>query len=250
MSHDFEDIEVKSNAASLLEAELKKRRRKCVITTGSMSDPYIHLEEQLRVTRECLSVIEKHGFGLAIQTKSSLILRDIDLLTRINQKAKCVVQMTLTTYDENLCKIVEPCVSSTRERFKVLLAMKEAGIPTVVWLSPILPRINDSEENLLGLMDYCAKAGVFGIICFGFGLTLRSGNREYFFAKLTQHYPGVKDYYLKEFANSYSCLSPNNSRLKDVFLSLCRQYGILCDSKAIFSHMREFRSNECQLQLV
>jgi DNA repair photolyase len=129
-----------------------------MISTGAMCDPYIHLEEKLEITRKCLELIERFGFGVAIQTKSSGILRDLDILQRINGRTKCVVQMTLTTYDEDLCKVLEPNVSTTFERFKALETLREAGIPTVVWLSPILPFINDTEDNLRGILDYCFRA--------------------------------------------------------------------------------------------
>src|SRR5690554_6907994 len=155
-----------------------------MIGTGAMTDPYIPLERQLKNTRKCLEKIDKYGFGLAIQTKSKLILRDLDLLKSINEKSKCVVEMTLTTYDETLCKKIEPNVSTTRERFKVLKKMRDNGIPTVVWLCPILPFINDTEENIRGILDYCTEAQVKAILCFNMGLTLRDGNREYFYQNL------------------------------------------------------------------
>ena len=144
MEHDFEDIEVKKNAVAILEKQLKHKRKPAMIGTGAMCDPYIHLEEELQITRQCLRLIEKYGFGLTILTKSARILRDIDILKAINAKTKCVVQITLTTYDENLCRIIEPNVSTTAERFAVLEAMRDAGIPTVVWLCQILPFINDT----------------------------------------------------------------------------------------------------------
>jgi len=183
MKHEFEDIEVKQNAEAILEAQLLKKRKPCMISTGGMCDPYIQLEDELRLTRQCIKLIERYGFGLAIQTKSNRILRDLDLLKAINEKTKCVVQMTLTTYDEALCRIIEPNVSTTAERFAALEIFRNAGIPTVVWLSPILPFINDTEENLCGILDYCVRAKVKGIICFGFGTTMREGDREYFFTK-------------------------------------------------------------------
>ncbi|NLO41007.1 MAG: radical SAM protein, partial [Ruminiclostridium sp.] len=142
IKHDFEDIEVKQNAVVILEEQLKRKRQPCMISTGAMSDPYIPLEQELQLTRQCIELIERYGFGLAIQTKSARILRDMDLLTAINKKTKCVVQMTLTTYDETLCRILEPNVSTTAERFAVLETFRDAGTPAVVWLSPILPFIN------------------------------------------------------------------------------------------------------------
>ncbi|MBQ1849249.1 MAG: radical SAM protein, partial [Lachnospiraceae bacterium] len=171
-THPFEDIEVKQNAPELLDAALKSKRKKCMIGTGSMSDPYMHCEEELQLTRRCLEIILKHGFGLAIQTKSDRILRDIDLLSEINQSAKCVVQMTLTTYDDDLCKILEPNVCNTKRRIEVLEEMQKRGIPTIVWLTPILPFINDTEENVTAILNECVRVGVKGVIDFGMGLTL------------------------------------------------------------------------------
>ncbi|HCA30056.1 MAG TPA: radical SAM protein, partial [Ruminococcaceae bacterium] len=124
MKHDFEDIEIKRDAVKILEEQLRRKRKPCMIGTGAMCDPYIHLQEELRITRGCLELIERYGFGLAIQTKSARILRDLDLLKAINAKTKCVVQMTLTTFDEALCRIVEPNVSTTAERFTVLETMR------------------------------------------------------------------------------------------------------------------------------
>ena len=120
MQHDFEDIEVKSNAVELLEKTLARKRNKGMIGTGAVSDPYLHIESKLQHTRKCLELIDRYEYGLAIQTKSDLILRDLDLLKSINEKTKCVVQMTMTTYDDELCKIIEPNVCVTSKRAEVL----------------------------------------------------------------------------------------------------------------------------------
>ena len=249
MKHDFEDIEVKENAVAILETQLAKKRKACMIGTGAMCDPYIPLEEELRLTRKCIEIIEKYGFGLAIQTKSAEILRDIDIFKAINSHTKCVVQMTLTTFDEDLCKIIEPNVSTTAERFKALKTMRDAGIPTVVWLSPILPFINDTEENLLGILDYCVRAGVRGIICFGFGVTLREGDREYFYKKLEESFPGMKEQYISTFGNSYECNSPNNSKLYGIFRKECRKHGILYKPNDVFAYLHDFEQKEQQMTL-
>ncbi|WP_455060888.1 radical SAM protein [Parvimonas micra] len=172
MNHSFEDIEVKENSIELLEDRLKRKRKKCMIGMGSMTDPYINEELKLNYTRKALETINKYGFGLTLITKSSNIIRDLDLLKEINSKTKCVVQMTLTTYDERLCKIIEPNVSTTKERVETLIKLREAGIPAVVWMTPILPYINDTEENIRGILNYCKEAKVKGILCFGMGLTL------------------------------------------------------------------------------
>ena len=249
MNHDFEDVEVKRDASIILEEQLKRKRKKCMISTGAMCDPYIPLEEKLCVTKECIKLIDRYGFGLAIQTKSARILRDLELLKSINYNSKCVVEMTLTTYDEELCKKIEPNVSTTYERFKVLETMRDNGIPTVVWLSPILPYINDSEENLRGILDYCIKAKVRGIICFSFGVTLRDGNREYFYNKLDELLPGMKERYISSFGNSYVCDSPNSSKLRGIFREECKRNNILWKPNDVFNYMSEFEQKDRQISL-
>jgi len=249
MDHDFEDIEIKRNAPKILEEQLRRKRRKCMIMTGAMCDPYLHLEEELNVTRECLKVIEKHGFGLSILTKSDRIMRDVDLLKAINEKARCIVQMTLTTYDDELCKMIEPNVSTTSERVRVLEAMRDAGIQTVVWLCPILPFINDTEENLRGILDMCVKAGVKAILCFGIGVTLRDGDREYFYEKLDEHFPGMKEKYIERFGDSYECRSPNNARLMEIFRTECKRQGIIHKTDEVFAYMKELAPRTKQTTL-
>jgi DNA repair photolyase len=243
MDHDFEDVEIKINAPELLEEKLRSRRRRKtlgprdMIVTGAMSDPYIPLEESLEITRACVQIIEKYGFGLAIQTKSNLVLRDIDLLTSISRKAKCVVAMTLTTFNESLCKIIEPNVCTTRERFETLKTLKASGIKTLVWLCPLLPFINDTEENLRGILGYCVEAGVHGILCFGMGMTLREGNREYFYTMLDRHFPGLRPEYEKRYGNSYSIASRNSRELMAIFRKTCAENNIICDNQKIFEFM-------------
>lgn len=248
ITHEFEDIEVKSNAIELLEDALKRKRKKCMIVTGAMSDPYTSLETSINHTRKALEVIERFGFGVSLQTKSARILRDLELLKKINTKAKCVVQMTLTTFDESLCKIIEPNVSSTSERFEALKVFRDHGIPTVVWLSPILPFINDTEENIRGILNYCIEAQVKGIICFGMGVTLREGDREYYYSKLDEHFPGLKKDYQRIYGNDYSILSPNNTYLMKIFYDECKKHQILSDVDEIFNYIGEYESNE-QLSL-
>ncbi|MDO4543711.1 MAG: radical SAM protein [Clostridia bacterium] len=243
MNHAFEDVEVKINAPELLESELKRRKKRCMIGTGSMSDPYMHCEEDLGLTRSCLKIILKHGFGLCIQTKSARILRDLDLLTAINKRAKCVVQMTLTTFDEELCRLIEPNVSTTQERYEVLKKMQEAGIPTVVYLSPVLPFINDTEENLRGILDFCFDAESVGILCFGFGTTMREGSREPFYAALDTHFAGLKQRYIRSFGSAYECTSPNNETLLRIFQSECRARNVMCEVGEIFDYLRKFPSD-------
>lgn len=240
MKHKFEDIEVKANAVELLENALRRKRNKCMIGTGAMSDPYMPIEEKLGNMRKCLEVIERYGFGVTMITKSTKVLRDLDLLKKINEKSKCVVQMTLTTYDEDLCRIVEPNVETTYERFRALEILRDNGIPTVVWLCPILPFINDTEENIRGILDYCVRAKVKGIINFDMGVTLRDGNREYFYKKLDEHFPGLKEKYIRMYGNSYQLSSPNSRKLNMIYKSECIKNGIMCDVNECFEYLNKY----------
>ncbi len=254
IDHDFEDIEVKQNALELLEDALKRKRKKCMLGTGSMTDPYIPIEKELEHVRKALWLAHKYGFGFTLITKSNLVLRDLDILQKINEATKCIVQMTLTTYDEILCKKIEPHVSSTQERVDALKKLHDTGIPTVVWLCPILPFINDSKENIIGILNACIDAKVYGIICFGMGLTLREGNREYFYAQLDQHFPGLKEKYIQHYGDAqsvaYMVNSPHNAKLMHLFHSTCEAHGIVHNNDALFSYLNSFpEKNETSQQL-
>lgn len=240
MDFPFEDVEVKENAPLLLEQALRSKRKRCMIATGSMTDSYMHCEEKLGLMRRCLELIDRYDFGVAVQTKSDRILRDIDLLKKINNKTKAVVQMTLTTYDEELCKIVEPKVCTTKRRAEVLNIMRDNGIPTVVWLDPILPFINDTEENLRGLLSYCVEAQVHGIICMGMGLTLREGDREYYYQKLDEHFPGLKRRYQQKYGLAYEILSDNNEQLMKIFYQVCREHNMESNVEKNFQYLHTF----------
>ena len=249
MDHPFTDIAVKENGLQLLEAALRSKRKPCMIGTGSMSDPYMPLEADLEITRKSLELIEKYGFGAALLTKSDRILRDLDILQRINSRTKVVVQMTLTTMNEALCRILEPNVSTTQQRIAALNAFQRAGIPTVVWLCPILPFLNDTEENIRGIVEACAGTGVQGIVHFGMGLTLREGNREYFYGQLDRHFPGLKERYIRTYGNAYEILSPKAARLEQVFREHCDQYGICRDNDRIFAYLSAFEEKRDVQQL-
>lgn len=249
MNHVFEDIEVKRNCLEVLESELRRKRTKCMISTGAMSDPYLPLERTLQYTRKSLELIRDLGFGATVLTKSDLVLRDLDVIEAIHRSTRFVLQMTLTTYDESLCSMLEPHVASTRRRFEVLQRFREIGIPTVVWLSPILPFINDTKENLEGILTYCKDAGVKGIICFDMGVTLRSGDREYFYAALDRHFPGLKERYIQTYGNAYSLLSPNHPQLMAQVKSFCRENNMLCRPDQVFAYLSEFEEKNRPVQL-
>ena len=208
-----------------------------MIGTGSMSDPYMHCEEQLGLTRRCLEVIQKYGFGVAIQTKSDRILRDIDLLDEIN-------------YDDDLCRILEPHVCNTRRRIEVLERMRERGIPTVAWLTPILPFINDTPENVTAILQECVRVGVKGVMDFGMGLTLREGDREYYYAALDRHFPGLKERYIHRYGNAYELPSPRARELRAILCRICRENDILFTPEACFAYMNDLPERQQQISLL
>lgn len=249
MAHNFEDIEVKENALDLLEAALRRKRKRCMIGTGAMSDPYMPLEKRLEYTRRALLLIEQYGFGIALQTKSDLVLRDLEILKRINGKTKAVVQITLTTADEELCRIIEPNVCTTKRRFEVLKTLHDEGIPTVVWLCPILPYLNDTEDNIKRLLEMCIEAKVRGILCFGMGLTLREGNREFFYEQLDRHFPMLKQRYIRNFGNQYVVNSPHDAELMRLFHRTCEANGILHNNDEIFDYLHRFEEKNAPQQL-
>lgn len=248
-NHKFEDIEVKENAVELIKKELI-RRKPFMVGTGAMTDPYVPVERRLQYVRKCLKLIYRYGYGFACLTKSDLILRDLDLLKKINEKTKVVVQITLTTADDELCKIIEPNVCSTSKRVKVLERLKENNIPTVVWLSPILPYINDTEDNINSILDFCIDSEVKGVLNLDMGLSLRDGNREYFYGKLDENFPGLKDKYVDEFGDSNFIHGKNYGKLKRIIKNRCQKHKILYKADDIFGYVREFPSRSVQSKLI
>ena len=234
LNHRFEDVAVKANGVELLELALKRKRRPCMIGTGSMSDPYTPIEGELLMTRRALEVIERYGCGISILTKSDLVLRDLDILSRIHRRSKAVVQMTLTTMDEGLCKLIEPGVCTTARRLAVLKECQKLGIPTVVWLCPILPWLNDTQENIRGIVEGCADAGVKGIVCFGMGVTLRDGSREHYYTQLDRKFPGLKERTIRTYGSAYELRSAHHRELEALFHRLCAKNGIWHDNDQIF----------------
>jgi len=221
---NFDDIIVKVNAPKLLENELRRKRKRGTIGTGAMSDPYIPLEKKYNLTGKCLEIIEKYRFPLMIGTKSNLILRDIDVLEAIN-KVYCCVAITITTADDNLAAVLEPNAPSPTQRLNAMGVLSELGIKTGVLMMPVLPYIEDNEENIVDIVNKSKGYGVSFIIP-SFGLTLRDRQRDYYYKKLDKHFPGLSDKYKKRYKSYYSCSSPNSKKLYKVFINKCKALGI------------------------
>lgn len=249
MEHDFEDVEVKINGPQLLEKALRSKKKRGMIVTGAMCDPYLPLEKELGLTRKCLELIERYDYGVSLLTKSDLILRDLDLLKKIHEKTKCVVQMTLTTADEELCQILEPNVCTTKRRAEVLNIMRQEGIPTIIWMTPILPFINDTQENIDSILNYARQAKSYGVLAFKIGMTLRLGDREYYYKKLDEHFPGLRKRYVQTYANAYDVPSPANKTLMKYFKSRCKEYGLECQVNKLFAYMGQFEEKNAPVQM-
>lgn len=222
---DFDTVRPKRNALALLEDELRRKRRAGVVSMGAMTDPYNPLEKRLLLTRGALQLLKRYGFGAALTTKSALVARDAALLADIASAAPVCVQLTVTCADDALCRRIEPNVSSTSERLTALKALSDAGVYAGVWISPMLPFITDSEDNLVGILRQSAAAGARFAVCF-FSMTLRSGNREYFFDALQRDFPGLRDRYLLAYGNAYECVVPDAERLYARFTAECERLGL------------------------
>lgn len=249
-THPFEDIEVKRNAPELLEKILRSKRNKIMIGSGSMCDPYQPCEEKLMLMRRCLELIDKYGFGATVITKSDRVLRDIDLFQSINEKAKSVIQMSLTVADDELSKKLEPNVCTTTQRYNALKEFQKHNIPTVVWMTPILPFITDTKENLDTILDCCIDAGVKGIVCFNIGMTLRDGSREYYYRALDRLFPELSDIYRRRYGNSYEIVSGRNDEFMKLFREKCEKYGILHTPDDCFRYTSEFEDRYEQISLI
>lgn len=231
---NFDEVRGKENALFILEEELKSKRKKGIVGNGAMSDPYNPFEKKYNFTRGSLELINKYRFGAGILTKADLVLRDIDILNKIKKHSPVMVNFTITTYDDNLCKIIEPNVTVSSKRFKAIEQLASNDIFTGVLIWPILPFINDNEENIKLLVRRAVLSGAsFVIPCFG--VTLRSNQRLYFYKQLDMKFPNLKEKYIKTYGKDYECRSLNYKRLNEVFINECLKHGIIYKMSDIIS---------------
>lgn len=223
---NFDSVRAKANALEILEKELKSKRKKGVISFGAMNDPYNPYEKEQKLTRGALKLINKYGFGVGMLTKSNLILRDIDLYKEIKKHSSVMVKLTITTFDDNLCKVIEPHVSPSSVRFSVLKELSDAGFYTGVMLWPLLPFINDNVDNVKLIVEQAANSGAHFVAPY-LGVTLRQNQRFYFYKQLDLKFPGIKEKYINHFGTNYECISPNYYDLKMTLEEECKKYGLL-----------------------
>lgn len=241
---NFDIVRGKENALYILEQELSKKREKGVVGIGAMSDTYNPLEKEYEQTRGALKLISKYGFGVSIDTKSDLILRDIDLLKEINSKNNVIIKFTITTPDDELSKIIEPNVCVSSKRLQAVKTLSENGIVVGIMMNPVLPFITDKEEDIKKLVRLAYENSAKFIHTY-MGMTLRENQRDYYFDKLDQHFIGIKEKYIKYYGDKYNCIVPNYKRLYKVFTDECIKYGILYDMKDIIkAYKKEIKSNE------
>lgn len=245
---NFDIVRGKENALYILEQELSKKKEKGVIGIGSMSDTYNPLENEYEQTRQALKLISKYDFGVSIDTKSDLILRDIDLLKEINSKNNVIIKFTITTPNDKLSKIIEPNVCVSSKRLQAIRKLSDNGIFTGIMMNPVLPFITDKEEDVKELVKLAYENGAKFIYTY-MGMTLRENQRDYYFNKLDGNFVGLKEKYIKFYRDSYNCGVLNATNLYKVFTSECNKYGILYNMNDIIkAYKKEAKSNE-QLKL-
>ena len=241
---NFDRVRGKENALYILEKELSKKRTKGVVGIGSMSDTYNPLEIKYEQTRGALKLISKYGFGVSIDTKSDLVLRDLDLLKEINSKNNVIIKFTITTPDDKLSKIIEPNVCVSSKRLEAIKILSDNGIFSGIMLNPVLPFITDKEEDIKKLVRLASEYGAKFIHTY-MGMTLRENQRDYYFNKLEEHFIGLKSKYIKTYGDKYNCMPKNYKYLYNVFVNECNKYGVLYKMDDIIkAYKKKDASNE------
>ena len=233
---NFDEVRVKADALRVVARDLKSKRKKGIVITGSMSDPYNPFEARLQLTRRALELLQRHGFGVAVDTKSALVARDIDLLHEISAATAACVSVTVTTFDDEMCRAIEKNVCPTSERLRALEAIARAGIDCGVLLMPILPFLNDTQENIASIARAARDAGAKWVYPGGaFRVTMRARQREYFYASVSQE---TRRAYADAFGEEYFCPSPRDAELWEVLGAIARPNGIMVSMDEIERYMR------------
>jgi DNA repair photolyase len=245
---NFDTVRAKTNAVEILERELQTKRQKGVIGIGAMSDTYNPFEKQHEITRKALALIQKYGFGVSVETKSNLIVRDIDLFKEINKRQNVILKFTITTANDDLSEIIEPHVCRSSERFRAMKQLSDNGLFAGVLLTPILPFITDTEENIKQIVRLSYENGAKFVWSMG-GVTLRENQRIYFYDKLDRHFPGLKSRYIHTFAANYVC-NPLTKNLLNTIRKECNKYGLLYKMQDIIKAYKRKNAHPEQLNLL
>jgi DNA repair photolyase len=244
---NFEQIRAKQDALRIIRDDLLKKRKRGVVATGAMSDPYNPCEKELKLTRNALELLNAYRFGAALATKSALVIRDTNILRDIQNHSPVLVKMTITTADDNLCEIVEPGAPLSSERFEAVKTLSGSGIYTGILMMPILPFIEDTEENIKSIVRRAGECGA-RFVYPALGMTLRAGNREYYYEKLDQYFPGIKEKYAAKYDERYNCASPHAKRLRTVFTKECARFELRHEMKdIIIDYKRGYTAKQLDL---
>ncbi len=244
---NFDKVRAKKNVLEILAKELKSKRKTGVVGTGAMSDPYNPFEKKYALTRGALELIHRYGFGAAIATKSDLVRRDIDLLKSIQEHSPVLIKITITTCDDDLCRIIEPNVALASKRFECIKELSDNGIFTGILMMPVLPFIEDNEENIKGIIQFAHKSGA-KFIYPAFGVTLRQNQREWYYNRLDEYFPGFKEKYIQQYGNAYQCPSPKAKKLWYLLKGECERLGMLYKMKdIIFAYKQWYQYSQLSL---
>ena len=235
---DFDKVRAKENALVLIENELRTKRKKGVVGTGAMSDPYNPYEKEHKLTRGALELINRYGFGAAIATKSDLIIRDTDILKEISGHSPVLIKITITTADDDLCRKIEPNAAPSSKRFEAIKELSEQGIFAGILMMPVLPFIEDTQDNISHITELAKRNGA-RFIYPAFGVTLRQNQRDWYYNKLDELFPSIKDKYIKYYGNSYECRSPKAKELFELFRKKCEKHGILYKMNDIINEYKK-----------
>ncbi len=245
---DFDKVTVKKDSISLIDKELKGKRKTGVVGTGAMSDPYNHLEKSTHLTRDSIELINKYGFGLGITTKSDLVTRDIDLLKKVKEHSPLIVKLSVSTSDDDLCKIIEPYASPTSKRFKAIENLASSNIYAGVLMMPILPFIEDNEKNITEILNMSLHSGARFVFP-GLALSLRDTQRDIYFENLDKHFVGLKEQYIKTYRNSYWCNAQNHDKLNDIVSNFCEKHNLDYKMKDIVKNYKTLEKQDNQISL-
>lgn len=223
---DFDRVSVKFDALAILRRELRSRRTRGIVGIGAMSDTYNPFERALCVTRGALELVEEYGFGVSVDTKSTLITRDIDLLSAIGKRGGAIAKITITTADDKLARLIEPHAPLPSERFAALAKLADAGVFCGVLFTPTLPFITDDDATVRGVVEGAAAAGA-RFVYHMTGVTLRDRQRDHFLKRVAAVDPTLPALYREAYGERYFCNSPRASENRALFRTRCKQHGML-----------------------
>jgi DNA repair photolyase len=218
------DVLVKANALELLEKELPRKRAKGKVGTGSMNDPYMPVEARYDLVGRALELFARYGFGVHINTKSTLVLRDVERLLALGP-GHASVCFSISTADDELGRKVEPGAALVSERYRAMRVLAERGIAVGVSMMPVLPFLEDSAENITAIVEQAVANGARFIVPW-FGMSLRDRQRDYYYAQLDRLFPGLRPKYEQAFGLNYECPARFAERLAAHFHLLCERHGL------------------------